>query len=182
MLFHCQYCPSSFYRDYELFEHEDDFHPICGLCNKRFSSQWGLTQHYVQSPRHAYCQKCRRLFPDWSALYDHYDEQHYYCSVCSSVRQLRCGMTCRGNTYLHSLPRSLNLKSAFMSTAVRNTSTCTVFRASACFRTRTTSTAIAAQPFTRAGPSNALCKAARGHSSPPPRSSSTSSPVHAFPA
>ncbi|EIW62192.1 uncharacterized protein TRAVEDRAFT_164034 [Trametes versicolor FP-101664 SS1] len=92
MVFHCQLCPSSFYWEDELFEHEDDFHPICGPCNKRFSSQWGLTQHYVQSPRHAYCQKCRRLFPDWSALYSHYDEQHYYCSVCSSIFDFEVGL------------------------------------------------------------------------------------------
>lgn len=182
MVYHCQFCPSSFYWEDKLFEHEDDFHPICGPCNKQFSSQWGLTQHYVQSPRHVYCQKCRRLFPDWSALYSHYDEQHYYCSVCGSVCQLRCERPCSDITHLNPLSRSSNLKSAFTSTAVRNTPTCTVFRANACSRTRTTSTAIAAQPFTRGGPSNAPCKAARGRSSLPLRSSSTSSPAHAFPA
>ncbi|KAI0637525.1 hypothetical protein C8Q77DRAFT_1046942 [Trametes polyzona] len=88
----CNLCSASFYNQDDLWDHEDRDHPVCELCQKRFVSPWALTQHYVQSPRHAYCQRCDEHFSDWEELYDHYDTEHYRCTECNSIFDFEVGL------------------------------------------------------------------------------------------
>ena len=65
---------------------------LCDDCDKDFVIALALTQHYMQSARHAYCRLCEDLFDDWEDLYDHYEEEHYHCDECNQVHQQLCSI------------------------------------------------------------------------------------------
>ncbi|OSD00756.1 hypothetical protein PYCCODRAFT_1469189 [Trametes coccinea BRFM310] len=56
----------------------------CEKCNKDFPSQLARTQHFVQSPLHAYCQRCSLEFPSFDILIGHLRSAHHCCDFCSS--------------------------------------------------------------------------------------------------
>ncbi|RPD70241.1 hypothetical protein L226DRAFT_470587, partial [Lentinus tigrinus ALCF2SS1-7] len=57
----------------------------CDVCNRLFDSQYGLKEHYVQSPQHAYCQYCDRHLRDRAALLQHYAWEHHLCESCDKI-------------------------------------------------------------------------------------------------
>lgn len=69
----------------DLFSHEDDEHSYCFECGIQFASYPYLTQHFVQSPHHAYCQRCRLHLDDDQDLRNHYEDKHAYCGDCNKV-------------------------------------------------------------------------------------------------
>ena len=65
-----------------------------------FDSEWGLTQHYIQSPDHHYCRFCYEHFDDEDDLEEHNDDEHGYCSLCDKVCPV---ISCLYITMLNSL-------------------------------------------------------------------------------
>ncbi|KAI9058641.1 hypothetical protein FKP32DRAFT_1596937 [Trametes sanguinea] len=56
----------------------------CEKCNKDFPSQLARTQHFVQSPRHAYCERCTLELPSFDQLTIHLRSTHHCCDLCRS--------------------------------------------------------------------------------------------------
>ena len=83
----CDRCNRRFTSEYALTQHEDDSskHHVCRDCDKDFLSEEALIQHYVQSRRHAYCKGCDEHFDDLEELFEHFDDEHYYCRLCKQV-------------------------------------------------------------------------------------------------
>ncbi|KAH9853273.1 hypothetical protein C2E23DRAFT_868122 [Lenzites betulinus] len=76
----------------DLFSHEDDEHSYCFECDIQFASYPYLTQHFVQSPHHAYCQRCRLHLDDDQDLRNHYEDEHAYCGDCNKIFDSEIGL------------------------------------------------------------------------------------------
>ncbi|KAI0791146.1 hypothetical protein C8Q75DRAFT_891022 [Abortiporus biennis] len=89
----------------------DNYHH-CAACGSDFRSEYGLTQHFVQSPRHFYCQKCDIHFPSEPDLEDHYYYNHYWCEICR--RRFNTELGLREHTrQKHELPIAFDFNCPF---------------------------------------------------------------------
>ncbi|KAI0686943.1 hypothetical protein BC835DRAFT_428410 [Cytidiella melzeri] len=87
--YNCERCDKQFSELVHLRQHKRMARAHAGLycdkCNKDFDAKQSLTQHYVQSPLHAYCQFCEVHFDDKTKLVGHYNEKHGYCKLCNKA-------------------------------------------------------------------------------------------------
>ncbi|KAI0686942.1 hypothetical protein BC835DRAFT_1377904 [Cytidiella melzeri] len=64
----------------------------CTDCEVDFDTGVGLTQHYIQSPYHAYCRFCDQHFYDDDDQKDHMNDTHAPCKGCIKIFATQQGL------------------------------------------------------------------------------------------
>jgi hypothetical protein len=88
MAIYCGLCDKTFDTPRALYQHQQTsarHKRYCHSCERDFDLEWGLTQHYTQSPHHHYCQSCEEHFDSQSDLNNHLEDEHHYCKSCGKV-------------------------------------------------------------------------------------------------
>ncbi|TFK54251.1 hypothetical protein OE88DRAFT_1695508 [Heliocybe sulcata] len=68
---YCRACGDDYWDPEDLEEHIEDVHWHCKNCDQFFKNEYGLQEHYRQSPVHFYCPSCDRHFANENSLRNH---------------------------------------------------------------------------------------------------------------
>ncbi|KAF4612362.1 hypothetical protein D9613_004354 [Agrocybe pediades] len=107
---YCQRCNILFHDATDLENHMNSRHHYCSPCNKVFVNEYGLHEHYRQSPRHFWCVPCKRLFSSAS----NYNSMN---SATHRPKDVTCPFKC-GGAFVSRSAMVLHLESGSCSSGV----------------------------------------------------------------